>query len=156
MDQPGGEGAHETLAAGEILLRNPAVERARVWKILLDLGHQNILIEVGNGMFRRILHNAARENMRRCHAVETFLHIGIVRGQHLLPGLDQKIDNLSKRHVKQRRDFRARMHDFVQVDPGCRKGNAQIARLMRRVTAFDDHAACKNRCRDHVVRLHIG
>ena len=64
---------------------------------------------------------------------------------HPLAGLDQEVDDLGQRHVEQRRHFGARMHDAFEVDLRRREIDAEVARAMHGIAAFDQLAASEER-----------
>ena len=145
MDQARGKGADKALAAGVVLLGNPFVERTRVGEILFDLRPQRALVEISGGMARRVGHHFARQNMRRAHPVDAFLHDVVLGIYDPLAGFDQEIDDLGQRHIEQRRQFGARVDDAVHRDERRGEGHPQIARALGDVMPGQQFAAHEER-----------
>jgi hypothetical protein len=94
VDQPRREGPNEALAAGEILLRHPFVQRARIREVLLDLGHQPLPVERHRRIVRLIGDDLTRQDMRAAHPVDAFLENFVPWIANPLAGLDQEVDDL--------------------------------------------------------------
>jgi len=145
MNEPGREGADEAAPAGVVLVGHPLVQRLGIGEVLLHHGVEQPLVEIGGRTLDLVFKRTARQDMSGAHAIEAALHERIVRIGDPLTGLDQKVDDFRQRNIEQRRHFGARMHDPVQVDLGGREIDAEIARSMNGIVAFNQLATRKKR-----------
>ena len=99
-------------------------------------------------MARGVLDHGAWQDMGSAHPLDAFLHVVVVLRHEPLPGLDEKVDNLGKRHVQQRRHFRARRDRPVERDARRGEGDAKITRGLDHVGAVQHFAAQEKRGRD--------
>ena len=76
---------------------HPAVERPGIGEVLLELRREDALVEIGDGVLADRFEHAARQDVRRGHAVEAFLHVLVVGRHQPLAGLDQEVDDLRQR-----------------------------------------------------------
>jgi hypothetical protein len=78
---------------------------------------------------------------RAAHPVDAFLHDFVAGIAQPLASFDQEVDDFGGGHVQQRRHLRTRMHRLVEIEPGRREGDAQIARAVGLVRSEHGFAA---------------
>ena len=90
-------------------------------------------------------HHLARQDVGGGGPLEALLHVLVVGREQALAGLDQEVDDLGRGHVEQRRHLAARVNGLVEIEPGGRERDPQVARAVGLLGALDQAAAIEER-----------